>query len=249
MTLEVSYSNSSASSIIPCITVLKMLLEDKGPSTQGIGMLRELMRESLTKRFSKLEDSKVVVLACLLDPRYKSHAFCCASTLNKAKEWLKEDVEGGLQGQAETERGNQEQQADGEEPAAEDQAPKRQRREDTPCHSQIDKIFSSLFGPHTSDLLVKDTIEDELHQYLKEPVIERRKGDPLQWWKQNEGRFKQLAKAARKFLCSPPSSVPSERVFSEVSAIYDKKRSKLTGEHAEQLCFLHHNLVLLDWDY
>ncbi|KAL1256427.1 hypothetical protein QQF64_011972 [Cirrhinus molitorella] len=249
VTLQVSYSNSSASSIIPCITVLKMLLEDKGPSTQGIGTLREVMRESLTKRFNKLEDSKVVVLACLLDPRYKSHAFCFASTLNKAKEWLKEDVECGLQGQAETERGNQEQQADEEEPAAQDQAPKRQRREDTPCHSQIDKIFSSLFGPHTSDLLVKGTIEDELNQYLKEPVIERRKGDPLQWWKQNEGRFKLLAKAARKFLCSPSSSVPSERVFSEVSAIYDKKRSKLTGEHAEQLCFLHHNLVLLDWDY
>ena len=22
-----------------------------------------------------------------------------------------------------------------------------------------------------------------------------------------------------------------------------------TGEHSEQLCFQHHNLVLLDWDY
>ncbi len=190
-----------------------------------------------------------MVLTCLLDPRYKSHAFCSASTLNKAKEWLKEDVEGALQEQAKTERVNQEEQADGEEPAAQDQAPKRQRREKTPCHSQIDKIFSSLFGPHTGDLLAKDSIEDELHQYLKEPVIERHKGDPLQWWKQNEGRFKLLAKEARKFLCSPPSSVPSERVFSEVSTIYDKRRSKLTGEHAEQLCFLHHNLVLRDWDY
>ncbi len=79
-------------------------------------------------------------------------------------------------------------------------------------------------------------------------MIERHKGDPLQWWKQNEGRFKLLAKEARKCLCSPPS-VPSERVFSEVSAIYDKRRSKLTGEHADQLCFLHYNLVLLDWDY
>ncbi len=45
VTLEVSYSNSSASSIIPCVTVLKMLLEDEGPSTQGIRTLREVMRE------------------------------------------------------------------------------------------------------------------------------------------------------------------------------------------------------------
>ncbi|KAJ4945502.1 hypothetical protein JOQ06_023186, partial [Pogonophryne albipinna] len=66
--------------------------------------------------------------------------------------------------------------------------------------------------------------------YLKEPVIDRRKGDPLQWWRQNEGRFKLLATQARTFLCPPPSSVPSERVFSEVSAIYEKNRSRLTGE-------------------
>ncbi|KAK1901635.1 Receptor-type tyrosine-protein phosphatase gamma, partial [Dissostichus eleginoides] len=42
-----------------------------------------------------------------------------------------------------------------------------------------------------------------------EPVIDRRKGDPLQWWRQNEGRFNLLAKQARKFLCPPPSSIPS----------------------------------------
>lgn len=40
--------------------VLKMLLQDnEGPSTKGIGMLRQLMRESLEKRFSKLEDTKL----------------------------------------------------------------------------------------------------------------------------------------------------------------------------------------------
>lgn len=44
-------------------------------------------------------------------------------------------------------------------------------------------------------------------------------------------------------------SVPSERIFSEVSTIYERKRSRLTGEHAEQLIFLQHNLVLLSLDY
>ncbi|KAL3045396.1 hypothetical protein OYC64_013631 [Pagothenia borchgrevinki] len=110
-------------------------------------------------------------------------------------------------------------------------------------------MFSSLLASHTAEPLAKSYLEDELHLYLKEPVIDRRKGDPLQWWRQNEGRFKLLATQARKFLCPPPSSVPSERIFSEVSAIYEKNRSRLTGEHAEQLCFLHHNLVLLNWEY
>lgn len=45
------------------------------------------------------------------------------------------------------------------------------------------------------------------------------------------------------FALHPPSS---ERIFSEVSAIYKRNRSRLLGEHAEQLCFLHHSLGLLN---
>ncbi|XP_056144388.1 zinc finger BED domain-containing protein 4-like [Lampris incognitus] len=226
VTLQVSHSNSSASCIIPCLTVLKMLLQDdEGPSTKGIRTLRQAMRESLDKRFSKVEDTKTVVLTRLLDPCYKSHAFSFATTLSKAKGWLKE-----------------------EEDANDGNTHKRQWRKHTSFRSCADEMFSSLLAHHTGDLLASSCVEDELHLYLKEPVIDRRKGDPLQWWRQNDGRFKLLAKQARKFLCAPPSSVPSERIFSEVSAIYESKRSRLTGEHAE-LCFLHHNLVLLNWDY
>ncbi len=49
-------------------------------------------------------------------------------------------------------------------------------------------------------------------------------------------------------IAPPSSSVPSERVFSEIGNIYNK-RSRLTGEHAEQLCSLHDNLPFLNWEY
>ncbi|KAI4824485.1 hypothetical protein KUCAC02_012991, partial [Chaenocephalus aceratus] len=98
-----------------------------------------------------------------------------------------------------------------------------------PCLTVLKMLFQAS---HTVEPLAESCLEDELHMYLKEPVIDRRKGDPLQW-RQNEGRFKLLATQARKFLCPPPSSVPSERVFSEVSAIYEKNRSRLTGKHAD----------------
>ncbi len=61
------------------------------------------MRESLIKRFSKLEKTKTVVLACLLDPRYKNHAFSSDATMTKAKEWLKEEVESATQDTSEEE--------------------------------------------------------------------------------------------------------------------------------------------------
>uniref|UniRef100_A0A3P8S3Q2 HAT C-terminal dimerisation domain-containing protein n=1 Tax=Amphiprion percula TaxID=161767 RepID=A0A3P8S3Q2_AMPPE len=247
VTLQVSHSNSSASCIIPCLTVLKMLLQDEGPSAKGIGTLRQVMRESLEKRFLKLEDTKLVVLACLLDPRYKSHAFSVATTMNKAKEWLKEEVDASTQQtsreqHAVTDRASMEEQATTEEAHVEEQAAacgtheddgnthKRQRREQTSICSRVDEMFTSLLAPHTDDQLASGCIEDELYLYLKEPVIDRRQGDPLQWWKQNEGHFKQLAKHARKFLCAPPSSVPSERIFSEVSTIYFNAREAVSLE-------------------
>ncbi|XP_051800344.1 zinc finger BED domain-containing protein 4-like [Acanthochromis polyacanthus] len=236
VTLEVSHSNSSASCIIPSLTVLKMLFQnDEGPNTRGIRTLRQTMRESLDKRFSKIKDTKIVVLACLLDPRYKSHAFSSATTLSKAKRWLQEE-------DASTQETTQSEHAATEGSSKEEQCAATETQENEPPQkSNKEYTYLTAVASMRCSLLCWDL-------YLKEPVIDRRKEDPLQWWKRNEGRFKILAKHARKFLCAPPSKVQSERLFSEVSTVYDK-RSRLTGEHAEQLCFLHHNLVLLNWDY
>ncbi|XP_060786487.1 zinc finger BED domain-containing protein 4-like [Neoarius graeffei] len=217
-TLDVSSSSFSASSIIPCVNVLKMLLQDEGPTTVGIKTLRQGMSESLIKRFAKLEETKHVVLACLLDPRYKNYAFSSDHTLVKAKQWLKDDVEGALT-EACNDEGTSaqevdvEQVAEAEEEIPEHQAQKKQRRHDAPSGSRIDAMFSSLLGPHTGEASASHTLDEELRVYLMEPIIGRRMGDPLQWWKQHENRFKLLSKQARKFLCAPPSSVPSERVF------------------------------------
>ncbi|XP_040271834.1 LOW QUALITY PROTEIN: zinc finger BED domain-containing protein 4-like [Bufo bufo] len=234
VTLEVSHNDSSVSSVIPCVRVLKMLLqENEGPTTRGIKTLREVMKESLNKRFLKYEENINVVLACLLDPRFKHHAFSSDNVLSKAKEWLTEDMQKEVDDATETYK-----------------FPKRKQMEKRLKHGQIDAMFSVLLGPHVEDSLTiqKSALMMRLHLYLKEPVINR-KDNPLEWWKENEARFKTLASYARRYLCSPPSSVPSERVFSEVSAIYERNRSRLTGEHAEMLCFLHYNVLLLNWKY
>lgn len=54
VTQEMSKADSSASSIIPCVAVLRCLLESQGPTSKGIQTLRKTMLESLEKRFSKL---------------------------------------------------------------------------------------------------------------------------------------------------------------------------------------------------
>ena len=50
-----------------------------------------------------------------------------------------------------------------------------------------------------------------------------------------------LAALARKYLCVPASSIYSERLFSEYNGLYEKKRSRIKPDCAEQVLFLHHN--------
>lgn len=49
------------------------------------------MLDSLTRRFSKAEDTKCLVWATVLDPHYKDKAFT-SETVEKAKDWLKEEA-------------------------------------------------------------------------------------------------------------------------------------------------------------
>uniref|UniRef100_A0A0K2VJE5 Zinc finger BED domaincontaining protein 4like [Oreochromis niloticus] n=1 Tax=Lepeophtheirus salmonis TaxID=72036 RepID=A0A0K2VJE5_LEPSM len=88
MTLEFSREDSSTSFILPCPVVLHRLLESEGPTTRSI----QTMLNSLQKMFSKVKDSKEVVLACVLDPRYKERPLV-PEMLTKVKTWLEGAME------------------------------------------------------------------------------------------------------------------------------------------------------------
>ena len=68
--------------------------------------------------------------------------------------------------------------------------------------------------------------------------------NPLSWWMKHEESYPLLARQAKRYLCVPGTSVPSERVFSTVGDIITAKRSCLTPEHVDQLLFLQRNLTV-----
>lgn len=68
--------------------------------------------------------------------------------------------------------------------------------------------------------------------------------NPLTWWRRNEKTFPTLARAAKRFLAIPASSAPSERAFSKINIVIDKRRASLLPENADKLCFLKHNCTL-----
>ena len=85
-----------------------------------------------------------------------------------------------------------------------------------------------------------DNVEKEVDSFLKDPPPHL-DSNPTEWWKANEGRFPRLAKVARRYLCIPATSVPSERVFSAAGLTVTRLRSRLTPEHVDMIIFLNKN--------
>ena len=80
-------------------------------------------------------------------------------------------------------------------------------------------------------------IEGEVTQDLSEPLVSQQV-DPAVWWSINMNRSRQLTTLARKFLASPPTSVPSERLFGTTGHIITDHCTRLLPENAETLIFL-----------
>ncbi|KAK0140307.1 Zinc finger BED domain-containing protein 1 [Merluccius polli] len=70
----------------------------------------------------------------------------------------------------------------------------------------------------------------DIHRYRAEPSISM-EDCPMQWWAAHSGAHDKLALLARKYLGTPASTVPCERLFSVAGHIVQKKRSALNSDH------------------
>lgn len=54
----------------------------------------------------------------------------------------------------------------------------------------------------------------------------------MKYWNENKDRLPQFAKATRKYLSAPPTSVDSEHLFIAVSHVDDEKRNRIVCDDA-----------------
>lgn len=92
-----------------------------------------------------------------------------------------------------------------------------------------------------SSLTLKDAVEAELNTYMLTPPIDKEE-DPLAWWKLHKLSFPRLARLARKYLCIPATSSPSERLISTSGNIVSCQRTGLKPAKVDRLVFLAKNL-------
>ena len=71
--------------------------------------------------------------------------------------------------------------------------------------------------------------------------MEGKDTDPFNWWEQRQSRFLILSTLARKYLGICPTSVPSERLFSDAGNQITAKRTRLDSKLAGKMMFLKRN--------
>ena len=185
--------------------------------------LSDGLKFQLETYFAEMESQKFVKFATFLDPRFKNFLF-----KEKDKPLIKEEIKEYLEMNKMDEQN--------EETASE---AKVQNTQDN--NKKKEDSFWDQFDKEREDesLAVVDvsTIEKELNIYLEgKPCI--RKKDPLAWWKEQEKYLPNMAKAAKKYLSIPATSVPSERVFSKAGEIVSARRNRIKSKNVDMILFL-----------
>ena len=215
-----SEQNVSVSCVLPVVNGLKNnFLKMVHTDSALLKNFKSTVPADLSRRFlTDLGADSIIALAACMDPRHNS--------LKSLKEPLRLLVHEHTRNLVdEIEAGNNANMEDEEQPPAKKPA------------------MSLLLGEDYFD--EQQSFRDEFTSYIEEPPLHPN-CNPLQWWMRNEERFPKVAAVARRYLCAPSTSVPSERVFSATGNIVTKKQCSLLPENANCLVFLNKNLSLCE---
>ena len=227
LTNSISTNAASVSLIIPFIRILRKNLQNHD-NDSGIRTMKAEMLKSLNKRYAGVEDNSPLVLATLLDARFKDKFF---SGNIAAKQLLEEKVAELAQSTESSVASISESQGAIQEPSS--------KRPRTDVLDTLSEILDEVGAIIDSDS------QSEVGKYFSEPLNPFHQANRYLWWYQNKDRFPVLAQLAKRYLSAPPTSVPSERLFSVAGDIYDEKRNRLAPEKAEVLMFIKWKLQLL----
>ncbi|KAK3283864.1 hypothetical protein CYMTET_8460 [Cymbomonas tetramitiformis] len=211
-------------------TVVDLLQGTEYP-TANVREAREKMYNAIVRRYfkdfmdCKLEDFAV---ATVCDPRYKSFAFKSATswmrgelTMETAYRWARHAWAADLKPQP---------------MLAQEPANKKSRGKAGAIVTGA-AFLDDSDEEEDSEAVGAQSLEpeaDELSVYLGLPDV-KSSCDIQEWWRQNTGRFPNLAKMARQFLGAPASTAGVERAFSKVTSMHSDLRKRLsegTIEHS-----------------
>ncbi|XP_005103213.1 zinc finger BED domain-containing protein 4-like [Aplysia californica] len=187
-----SQKRTTVSKVIPLIRILQDILKDlMNQQCIGGSEAKEILQQ-FNRRFASTETKYLWAATTYIDPRFKKHVFSDSSALQAMQDCLK----GQLRPVEE------------EKTSAADVEPTPVATDNTSIWTRFDSKISS-FLQTTSTPGVRPNLE--MRRYAEENPIYRQQ-DPLGWWRKHSSLMTQLQEIAKKCLCSPATSLPSESV-------------------------------------
>ena len=207
-------------------TVLKVEVSD----SVAVKAMKADMARNLNSRYQEAAIVQLLDVACFVDPRFKAMPF--------VEEDQREILFDSFLGEVMVHVTPDPEPVEEEEPRVLESEPPAKKHK-----TGLGKLLGDMYSKRSrrERMSIRDKAEEEMKQYREEQSLDIDE-HVLQWWKRNEGRFPAIAKVARKVLCIPATSTPSERLFSTAGHIISTKRASLLTENASMLCFLAENL-------
>lgn len=206
--------------------LLRIHLSEDQSDSRLVKMLKKSVLDKLQDYYTDPATSMLLDKACFLDPRFRTLPFLG----HDEKEAIMKVVQGDAVKLANSQ---------GENPVdLEGPTPKKPKN----AQEGIMALLSDVMGQAESAGSPIEPEERARREVQKYASLDAEDGDPLDWWKNNQSKFPLLSELARKYLCIPATSVPSERVFSTAGHIVNAKRASLLPDHVSMLVFLAANL-------
>lgn len=202
---------------------LHTIMNDKNIQSEVKEIGKEI-QTTLDKYFKHLEDNVTQSQAIFLDPRFKKYGFSSISKYESCKSNLVRRIRSlNVQILNDTIEEN-------------DQSISVPQLSST-FWKQFDEQVSLVVGQNNTS--VASIIE--VDKYLGESLLNRQL-DPLKWWSDRKALYPRLFEMAKKRLCIPATSVPSERIFSKAGLVLNTKRTRLTSDKLEKIIFIQANM-------
>lgn len=174
----------------------------------------------IIRKFANVESVIPLTLATILDPRFKNLAFVSNSKADEAICILINQCSNIISVESYQQEYN----------------PPTTETIDNELWLSFDKSVFEKNQRHNAR--VDATVE--VQWYISEPY-EPRSLNPFEYWQRNENKYSSLTKLARKYLCTPATSVSCGRLFSKSGLIVSKQRSRLKGDIVNMIIILNKN--------
>lgn len=227
----------TVSIVIPLMRALQThVSQQKCVTAVGIA-LKDSLLQRIGERLIPYERRHLAQTATYLDPRFKKMAFATDSSATEAENVIKNELTRLLRFQSSTLPTEIINEGASTSAVLE---PKPDKSQTLNLWEAFDTKVKSFL--ETSSTPVSDAII--ILKNYRDLKYENRNANPLEFWNKNQLLFPQLSSLARKYLCVPATSVPSERIFSKAGLITKDRRNRIKEKNLDYIIFMNKNYEL-----